>query len=406
MTATVIVGGSVAGVRTAQALRNAGHTGRLTLVTEEDEYPYDKPPLSKEFLQGAKDAEEIRLLTEQSAQDLGIDLSLGTRAVGIDVGRNAIRTATGGTLAYDTAVIATGAHARPSPWGQGPHVHTLRTLQDSQALRADLLRGGSVVVVGAGFIGSEIASTSRLLGLDVTMVDPQPVPMARVFNREVGQWFTDLHRQHGVETIFGLGVESISDHAGRPRVRLSDGRQLRADTVVVGVGAVPNDSWLEPSGLLVDNGLVCNEYCRAVNADNVYAVGDVARWFHRSLDSEVRAEHWTNAVEQALCVAHNIVNPESPRAYEPTSYIWSDQYDWKVQVVGRTGEGLRHISIGTPGAGRRFAVLYSDDGGTLAGAATVNWPVGLVHCRRELAAGRPGSGIAAVKAKLDAILRP
>lgn len=292
-------------------------------------------------------------------------------------------------MAYDTLVIATGARARPSPWEAGSGVHVLRTMADSKRLRADLLTGGPVVVVGAGFIGSEVASTARLLGCQVTLVDPLPVPMSRVLNPEIGAWFVDLHRRHGVRAIFGVGVEGVDGEQGALRVALTDGQVLEAATVVVGIGAVPNEDWLRSSGLIVDDGVVCDEYCRAVDKPGVFAVGDVARWFHPGYGADMRIEHWTNAVEQAVCVAHNIAKPEDLRSYAPIGYVWSDQYDWKVQVVGRSGGISEHVVIGEPGADKRLAALYTEDGQHLSGAAIVNWPRALVECRRALKARTP-----------------
>ena len=383
----VIVGSSVGGVRTAQALRTAGYDGDVVLVGEESALPYDKPPLSKAMLTGATTAGAITLLTEQAAADAGIRLLLGRRAVQLHVDEQAVELDGGERLAYDDVVIATGARARPSPWGEPPGVHVLRTLDDAIALSADLRRGGPLVVIGAGFVGAEVAATARGMGVEhVTVVDPVPVPLSRVLNPAVAQRFATLHADRGVDTRFGVGVVGIDEVPGGLAVRLSDGATLPAAVVVVGIGAVPNDEWLRSSGLQIDDGVVCDEYSRAVGAPHVHAVGDVARWFHRRHGRLVRVEHWTNAVEQAACVAHNIVHADAPRAHEPVEYVWSDQYDWKIQLAGRTGGDLDHITV--PGADpeRSFAVLYADPDGGFAGAVTVNWPRALVSCRRLLGA--------------------
>lgn len=323
MTSTVIVGSSVGGVRTAQALRSEGYDGEVVLVGEESELPYDKPPLSKGLLAGTATADSVRLLTQDAADRAGIRLLLGHRATRVDVAANLVELQGHDPLRYDHLVVATGARARPSPWGERPGIHVVRVLRDAQLLRQDLLDGGHVVVVGAGFIGAEVASTARLLDLEVTLVDPLPVPMSRVLNPEVGGWFVDLHRRHGVRSIFGVGVEAIDGELGDFTVRLTDGSELAAAVVVVGIGAEPNDGWLRSSGLVVDNGLVCDQYCRAVDADNVFGVGDVARWFHPGYGAEMRVEHWTNAVDQAVCVAHNIAHPDDLRVYAPVEYVWS-----------------------------------------------------------------------------------
>ena len=381
----VIVGSSVGGVRTAQSLRSEGYDDEIILVGEESELPYDKPPLSKGLLVGTVTAESVQLLTQEAAEREGIRLLLGHRATRLDVSANRVELEGFDALSYDQLVVATGARARPSPWGERSGIHVIRTLADARLLRQDLLAGGHVVVVGGGFIGAEVASSARMLGLDVTMVDPLPVPMSRVFNPEIGKWFAALHERHGVRSLFDVGVEAINGELGDFTVRLTDGSSISAAVVVVGIGAEPNDDWLRSSGLVIDNGLVCDEYCRAVDVANVYGVGDVARWFHPTYRTEMRVEHWTNAVDQAVCVAHNIAHPDDARPYAPLEYVWSDQHDWKIQVVGRTAGGSAdHVMIGDPEVHNRFAVLYTPDGKTISGAAVVNWPRALVLCRKGL----------------------
>jgi phthalate 3,4-dioxygenase ferredoxin reductase subunit len=210
-----------------------------------------------------------------------------------------------------------------------------------------------------------------------------PTPIGRVVGPEIGRYFTELHHRHGVDTRFGTGVEGIEGSAGDLRVRLTDGSELAAATVVVGIGAVPNDGWLADSGLPIENGVMCDEFCRALDAPDVFAIGDVARWYHPGHREYVRVEHWTNAVEQGVCAAHNIAHPEDLRSYRPVEYVWSDQYDWKVQIVGRPTRGTRHEVVGgLSGVKPRAAVLYTDEDGHLLGVVTVNWPKALVQCRR------------------------
>ncbi|MCU1629217.1 MAG: pyridine nucleotide-disulfide oxidoreductase [Pseudonocardia sp.] len=384
---TVVVGSSVGGVRTAQALRAAGYPGDVVLVGEEPDLPYDKPPLSKALLAGTASTQDIGLLTQQAAVDAGIRLVLGRAAIRLDVDARVVELADGERLGYDDLVIATGARARPSPWGELPGVHVLRTLDDAVALRADLLRGGPLIVIGAGFIGAEVAATARTTGVDVTIVDPAPVAMSRVLEPADAMLFGLLHERQGVATRFGYGVTGIDRTEGALRVRLADGSTLPAAAVVVGIGAVPNDGWLASSGLRIDDGVVCDRYGRAVDAPRIHAVGDVARWFHPRHDALVRVEHWTNAVEQAACVAHNITHPEDLRAHSPVEYVWSDQYDWKIQLAGRTGGSLDHVIVDGADPTRSFAVLYAGTDGRLRGAVTANWPKALVLCRRALAGG-------------------
>ena len=381
----LIVGASVAGVQTARALRGQGHAGRIVLAGAEPQLPYDKPPLSKQFLAGDWDTERLRLLTEQEAGDLDIELRLGSPAVELNPTERLVRFQDGTECGYDTCVVATGAAARPSPWQVDSGLHLVRSLADATALRSDLARGGHVVVVGAGFIGAETASTARTLGCKVTVVDPSPVPMERVLGTELGKLFVSLHERHGVHTKFGRTVRSVTGAAGDLAVTLDDGEILRAGTVVVGIGAVPNDGWLRGSGLHVANGVTCDEYCRAVGAEDVFAAGDVARWYHPDRLEYLRVEHWTNAVDQAVLIAHNIVHPEALRPYAPVEYVWSDQYDWRIQIVGRPATATQHTVTGTLDGNARAIALFGDEDGRLTAAVTVNWPRALLECRRLVA---------------------
>ncbi|KQS60712.1 pyridine nucleotide-disulfide oxidoreductase [Geodermatophilus sp. Leaf369] len=401
MSTVVVVGSSVAGVRTVQALRSAGFAGRVVLVGEESELPYDKPPLSKQFLAGAWDIAKIRLLTAERAAELDVELRLGSAADRLDVAGKQLHLADGSVLDWDVVVLATGAAARPSPWPVGSGVHVVRTLADAGALRADLADEGPVVVVGGGFIGAEVAATAHALGRDVTVVDPLPTPIGRVVGDEVGAHFTALHARHGVGTRFGTGVESVTGGAGDLTVTLTDGTSLPAATVVVGIGATPNDGWLATSGLLVENGVTCDQHCRAVDSADVYVVGDLARWYHPGHQEHLRVEHWTNAVDSAVVAAHNIAHPDDLRAHAPVEYVWSDQYDWRIQIVGRPARATRHELVGTlDGDTARGAVLYTDDEGRLRGAVTVNWPKALVTCRRLVSTG---AGFADAVAQVTAL---
>jgi len=384
----VIVGGSVAGVRTAQALRSEGFVGRVVLVGDEPEMPYDKPPLSKQFLLQEHDQDAVRLLTRDAAERDRIELCLGAAAVSLDTEQHQIQLADGRRLDYDVAVIATGASARRPPWTTSSGVHVMRTLRDSRALRADLEREGPVAVVGFGFIGAEVAASARTRGREVVAVDPLENPLGRLLGPEIGTAIADLHRRHGVVTRFGQGVEDICGTAGGLRVRLGDGSVLEAASAVVGIGVQPNTGWLAGSGLDVGNGVRADEHCRAAEVADVYVVGDVARWYHRRHGEHVRVEHWTHAVEQAVCVAHNIVHPDEPRAYEAVEYAWSDQYDWKVQVAGRPTACAHQVLVGEIGGDRpRCAALSAMPDGRLAGAAVLNWPKALVQLRRLLGTG-------------------
>jgi phthalate 3,4-dioxygenase ferredoxin reductase component len=399
----VIVGASVAGVRTARCLRAEGHRGRLVLVGAEPDVPYDKPPLSKQFLDGQWGADRIALLSRSAAEADGIEVRLGVPAEHLDVAGRTLVLADGERLRYDAIVLATGSAARPSPWRPGSGVHVLRTLQDTRNLRAALAEQDRVVIVGGGFIGAEVAAAARAGGREVTIVDPLPAPMSRLVGDEVAALLRPVHERHGVSTRFGLGVQEVTGQAGALRVALADGSVLRAGTVVVGIGATPGDAWLASSGLRLDDGVVCDRFCRAEGAVGVYAAGDVARWFHPRHGELVRVEHWTNAIDQAACVAHNLVHAGDLWEYAPTEYVWTDQYDWKIQLVGRPHQGSELRLLGDPQASRpRFAALFGDDAGQLVGAVTVNWPRALATCRRTAAAGAALRAVCEQVAALDA----
>lgn len=404
--ATVIVGASVGGVRTALALRRVGYTGHITVVGEETVLPYDKPPLSKAMLlDEATEPGGVPLLTEKQAEHDDIHLELGIRAEALDLAGRQVVLADGRRLDFHDVVVATGAAARPSPWGEPTGVHLLRTVEDAHRLRGELQPGRHIVVVGGGFIGAEVASAAQRRRLAVSIVDPLAVPMARVVGDDLGPAFVDLHRRYGVRTFFGTGVEGIEKVAGGLRVLLTDGTCLDADTVVVGIGTALNDDWLQSSGLLLENGVVCDQYSRAVNEPHVHAVGDIARWHHPRHGELVRVEHWTNAIEQAACVAHNIVHPDDLRVFEPVEYVWTDQYDWKVQIAGCPWRAASSTLLGDPFADARFAALYATSDGHLCGAVSVNWPKATVRSRRAVAAGESLAEVHAVLASAPAAVR-
>lgn len=393
----VIVGGSVGGVRTAQALRAEGYDGEIVLLDRETELPYDKPPLSKTLLSGKQTADDVRLLTAEQAAELGIELVLGAVATGLRRAERLLEVAGREPIAYDDLVIATGAAAKRGPWGERPGLHVVRTLADAHALREDLTTGAPVVVIGAGFVGAEVTATARSLGLEAVLVDPLPTPMSRAFEPEVGEIFLDLHRRHGVDCRFGRGVTAIDGERGAFTVTLDDGSTIAAGCVVVGIGAAPDTRWLEGSGLTLSDGVVCDATLRSVDDPAIHAVGDVARW--HSDAGHVRVEHWTNAVNQAACVARNIVHREDRHDYVLSEYVWTDQYDWKIQVVGHTMGGARRVVLRDV-AGDRLAVVYGDGEGLFVGAAVANWPRALISFRKalkspvsvdELVAGIPGA---------------
>ena len=390
MPTALIIGGSVAGTRVALDLRRLGFTGEIAIVDEQLEPPYDRPPLSKGVLTSADGAPSL-LLTREQAVNQGICLRLGSRAVRLDVAGKAVVADDGTRLGYDYLVVATGARPRPLPWPAHERLLELRTLADGRRLRRALRGSGKIAVVGAGFIGAEVASVARGLGIEVVMIDPLPAPMSRLLGAEVASRFAALHAARGVKTKFGTGVDEIACDADGVILRLTDGDVVTADAAVAGIGAQPADDWLASSGLPVDNGLVCDSRCRVLDHDEIYAAGDVARWLHPRHRELVRVEHWTNAVEQAQFVARQIVSPSADE-FTPVEYVWSDQYDWKIQIAGRPERGTADHLIDQPDRSR-FCALYVARNGALTGMLTVNWPKAAILGRRALAADLSPSGL-------------
>ena len=383
MSRVVIVGASVGGLKTAQALRSEGFEGEIVLIDQERHPTYDKPPLSKKYLTGETARHEIELLSEHETRGIGAISIFGTPAASLNLEGQVVTLEDGTAVSYDTLVIATGSRARRSPWGEGEHIHLLRTSGDAERLRDELATARHLVVIGAGFIGGEAAATAITAGVRVSMVAPFPAPMSRVLNAEVGQIFSRKYAQEGVEEYFGRTVEGVEQTADGVRVVLDGGEIIEADAALVGIGAVVNTEWLEGSGIELDNGVTCDSGLRAIGHPEIFAVGDIARWASASRNVSLRLEHWTNAVDQARVVAHNIVHPDDCEDYDTTEYVWSDQYDWKIQIVGHTGSD-HWTMVGDP-AQDRFAVVYGESQGQAEGAVIVNWPRALVDARRSVA---------------------
>lgn len=355
----LVVGASASGLSTVESLRRRGYAGRITMLGDELHPPYDRPPLSKQVLSGAWEPDRSALRTSEALRTLDAEMVLGDTATSLDVQNRTVRTAAGRELRADAIVIATGVRARRLPGHDGLRgVHVLRTLADSLALRSDLLTCSRLVVVGEGVLGSEIAATARQLGLDVTLTGPQPAPMALQVGELVSSLLGHLHTANGVTLRLGAGVSSITGADRVEGVQLSTGEVLPADVAVVAIGAIPATEWLADSGLEIDNGVVCDAFCRA--ADDIYAVGDVARWHHEHLDQLVRLENRTNATEQGMAIAAVLLGDEQP--YVPVPYFWTDQFDVKIQVHGVVPpEAEVEIVEGDLDDGR-FVARYSVDG--------------------------------------------
>lgn len=405
----VVVGASLAGLRAAEAARKAGFEGRITLVGAEEHLPYDRPPLSKAYLdqlpEGAAPAPPSFRVEDTLRDELGVRLELGAPATGLDTTGKHVLIG-GRAIAYDALVIATGADARRLPDSDGlAGVHTLRTLDDAIAVREALEAGARTVVIGAGFIGSEVAAGARKRGLQVTVLEALPTPLVRAVGDPMGALCASLHERNGTDLRCGVGVTGLAGKERVERVLLSDGTAIDADLVVVGIGAVPATGWLEDSGLRLDNGIVCDETLWT-GADRVYAAGDVARWYNPLFERDMRLEHWTSAAEQGARAARNALDPERAEPYRTVPYFWSDWYDSRIQFVGVPATDEIVVVEGDLDSDGRCVALYRE-GDRLAGVLTINgqnvimkyrgllmkrasWQEGLdfAAARRAVAAGR------------------
>jgi NADPH-dependent 2,4-dienoyl-CoA reductase/sulfur reductase-like enzyme len=378
----VVVGAGLAGIRAVQALRGKGYDAPITMIGAEPHLPYDRPPLSKEFLLGKLGPDDVRLVDDGAVTALDLDLRRGTRASGLDVGRREI-IAGDERITFETLIIATGSTPRRlAAAGRLAGVHPLRSVDDAVAIRAALAAEARVAVVGGGFIGAEVASAARLLGLEVTIVDPLPALMMRGLGPVVGAALAERHRDNGVRVLLGRSVARIEGYDRVERLTLDDGSVLEVDVVVVGVGVDPAVGWLAGSGLDIADGVACDASLRA--APGIYAVGDVARF--ATPDGHRRAEHWTNAVDQAAVVAAGITGTTA--RYAPLPYVWSDQLGTRLQVWGdiRTDDTLRCVH-GSPGAAE--FVLAADRGGQMCGVVALGARREAMRAQRLLQSGGP-----------------
>jgi NADPH-dependent 2,4-dienoyl-CoA reductase/sulfur reductase-like enzyme len=340
MKAVTVIGASLAGLQAARALRARGYDGRLVMIGDEPHRPYDRPPLSKEFLSRKVEADALRL--EDADDDLDADWMLGTAAVSLDTAGGEVVLTDGRRVRSDGVVISTGARARHLPGTAGlAGVHVLRTLDDAAALRDDLVPGSRLVVIGAGFIGAEVASTAYALGLEVSVVEAMASPLAGALGAQMGTVVSGLHELHGVRLLCGSGVARL---IGRDRVQgveLTDGTVLPADVVVAGIGAAPNTEWLAGSGVALGNGVECDHEGRT-NIPGVVAVGDCASWHDPRLGRAHRVEHWTGAFERPAIAVTSLLRGSSAATaateQAKTPYFWSNQYDVRIQFVGHVAD--------------------------------------------------------------------
>jgi NADPH-dependent 2,4-dienoyl-CoA reductase/sulfur reductase-like enzyme len=360
-----VVGASAAGLAAAETLRREGYDGTITLIGDEPEPPYDRPPLSKQILAAEWQPDRLALRAPADLAALGLDLRLGVAATGLDLATRTVRMADGCEVPYDGLVIATGVRPRRLP-GEGAHV--LRTLDDALTLRERLTPGRRLVVVGAGFLGAEAAAVARRMGARVTLLEPAAVPLAHAVGVEIGQMLARAHVDRGVELRCGVTVTDVTEDG----VRLADGEEVEADEVLVAIGSLPNTEWLGGSGLAVGDGVVCDEYCEA--AENVYAAGDVARWYNPLFGVSMRIEHRTNAAEQGMAAARNLLAArESRKPFAPVPYFWSDQYDMKIQAYGFLRGHDEVAVVEGDVAQRRFVAAYRT-GNRVSGALAVGMP--------------------------------
>ena len=369
----VIVGASLAGTKAAETLRQEGLDGRVVLIGAEDERPYERPPLSKEYLRGEVGREKVYVHDEGFYTEHDIELRLGRTAVDLDTSAGEVELDDGERLRYDRLLLATGSEPRrlAIPGGDLDGVVYLRSVQDSDALRARLDRGGAVVVIGAGWIGAEVAASARQRGLDVTVIEPASVPLERALGTEVGAIYRDIHTDHGVEMLMGTGVEAFEGDEAVERVRTSDGRVIECDFVVVGVGVEPRIQLAERAGLEVDNGILVDEHLET-SMPGVFAAGDVANARHPFYGERIRVEHWANALHQGPAAARSMLGQADP--FDRLPYFFSDQYEVGMEYLGFAREWDRVVFRGDPSS-REFIAFWISDERVVAGMNVNVWDV-------------------------------
>jgi NADPH-dependent 2,4-dienoyl-CoA reductase/sulfur reductase-like enzyme len=375
----VIVGASLAGTRAAETLRAEGFTGSITMVGDEPHKPYDRPPLSKNFLAGEWDTERIALRKPEALEELQLTWKLGAAATALNTNDSTLTLATGESLTYDGLIIATGGTVRRLP--QQPNIagiHVLRSIDDAQQLRQELTEGARVVVIGAGFIGLEAAATATKRGATVTVLEGLDAPLIRALGPEMGSAIGDVHTRNGVTIRCGVSVASINGTTRVESISLADGEVVPADVVIVGIGVAPATSWCEGSGLTISDGIVCDAQLNA-GPKNVFAAGDVLRWpnhFFTDVEETMRVEHWTNAAEQGAHAAKNLwaaLHNAEQSPYEAVPFFWSDQFDARIQFLGRvTKDAVAEVVAGNLADGKWCAMYVANN--RLVGVLGVSMP--------------------------------
>ena len=365
----VIVGAGIAGNAAAETLRKQGFEGEVHLVGAEPHRPYDRPPLSKEFLSGSKEQDKLFFKPEDFYAEHSIQLHLGTEATALDPTSKTLTLADGSSLRFDKLLLATGSRVRtlPIPGSELEGIHYLRTIDDSQAIARSMNSASRVVIVGAGFIGSEVAAVCKTAGLEVTVLEIQPQPMAHILGEEMGAIYANLHTSRGIDLRLQEGISGIRGSSRAEQVTTDQGNAIDCDFVVIGVGIAPDTALAESAGLEVDRGILVDEHCQTSHPD-IYAAGDVANWFHPGLGHRLRVEHWDNALNQGAAAAKSMLG--APEPYSPTLYFWSDQYDLSIQYLGHATEWDEIAVRGNPDE-EKFTAFYLKDG-LVHGALVVN----------------------------------
>jgi 3-phenylpropionate/trans-cinnamate dioxygenase ferredoxin reductase component len=369
----VIAGASLAGAKAAETLRSEGFDGRVVLIGTEQERPYERPPLSKDYLRGESGREQVYVHEEGFYAEHEIELRLGVTVTSLDPSSRLVRLDDGDPLRYDRLLLTTGSEPRrlSIPGAELDGVHYLRSVGDSDALRERLDRGGSVVVVGAGWIGAEVAASARQRGLDVTIVELLSVPLERALGAELGAVYRDIHADHGVRLLLETGVEAFEGGAAVERVRTSDGQELACDFVVVGVGIEPRTQLASAAGLAVDDGVLVDEHLQSI-VPGVFAAGDVANAWHPFYRERIRVEHWANALNQGPAAARNMLDRREP--YDTIPYFYSDQYDVGMEYAGHASTWDRIVFRGDP-ASREFIAFWLVADRVVAGMNVNVWDV-------------------------------
>lgn len=354
----VLIGGGQTSASAARTMRRHGFDGEIVIIGEEPHRPYQRPPLSKEYLQGAADLDEVWVNKAEWYDENRIDLRLGTGALSIDPSTQAVTLSDGSQLTGDAVLIATGGRPRRLPDAEGERILYLRKLEDSDRLRSFLGSGKKLLVVGAGFIGSEVAASARSVGTEVTMIEALQTPLERVLGKDLGQVCASIHIDHGVDLRCGVGVDSIEETATGVVVRTNDGQVLEGDAVVIGIGMQPNDELARASEITVGNGVRVDEFCRT-SMEGVFAAGDVANHYHPLFDRRMRVEHFDNATRHGAAAALNMLGQRT--AFASPHWFWSDQYEYNLQYVGHAE---KWDSVATRGSipDRDFVVFFLLEG--------------------------------------------